>query len=199
MIYVIGSLRNPKIPEIANAIRKLGIEAFDSWYAPGPEADDFWQKYEQGRGHTYIEALNDYAARHVFEFDRLHLDRATSGVLVLPAGKSCHLELGYLIGQGKPGYILLDQEPERWDVMYGFATVVPSVEELLSVISTNKRAPGISKRDGEGFGTLENTLGPSFRWAAPTPVCNSSNERGRTLQPPELDEGGGVRRDGKVP
>jgi hypothetical protein len=32
------------------------------------------------------------------------------------------LELGYTIGRGKPGFILFDQEPERYDVMYAFAT-----------------------------------------------------------------------------
>jgi len=57
------------------------------------------------------------------------------GVLVLPAGKSGHLELGYMIGQGKPGYILLDGEPERFDVMYNFATgVFTNLSDLLKVI-----------------------------------------------------------------
>jgi hypothetical protein len=40
----------------------------------------------------------------------------------MPTGKSGHLELGYSLGKGKRGYILFDQEPERWDVMYQFAT-----------------------------------------------------------------------------
>jgi nucleoside 2-deoxyribosyltransferase len=56
---------------------------------------------------------------------------------MLPAGKSGHLELGYMIGQGKPGYILLDAEHKRWDVMYKFATaVVPTMEELCSILGT---------------------------------------------------------------
>ena len=45
-------------------------------------------------------------------------------MLVLPAGKSGHLELGYVIGRGKPGYILMDGEPERVDIMHSFATKV---------------------------------------------------------------------------
>jgi hypothetical protein len=40
----------------------------------------------------------------------------------MPAGKSGHLELGYMLGQGKRGYVLFDKEPERWDIMYQFAT-----------------------------------------------------------------------------
>lgn len=123
-IYLIGSLRNPEVPKISKALRDDGHEVFDDWFAAGPIADDSWQAYETERGHTYPEALEGYAANHVFQFDRTHLDRCSAGILVLPAGKSGHIELGYLIGQGKPGYILFDKEPERWDVMYRFATGV---------------------------------------------------------------------------
>lgn len=130
MIYLIGSLRNPNVPEVANAIRKAGIEVFDDWYAAGPEADDKWKEYELGRGRTYKEALNGLAARNTFNFDLRNLSRANGAVLVLPAGRSGHLELGYVIGSGKPAWILLDN-PDRWDVMYQFATVCYSQEELI--------------------------------------------------------------------
>lgn len=124
-IYVIGSLRNPKVPEVAKRLRSEGHEVFDDWFAAGPEADDYWQKYEQDKGHNYKEALAGYAANHVYNYDRSHLDRNDLAVLVLPAGKSGHLELGYMIGQNKPGYILFDEQmPDRWDVMYLFASGV---------------------------------------------------------------------------
>jgi nucleoside 2-deoxyribosyltransferase len=51
---------------------------------------------------------------------------------VMPAGKSGHIELGYAVGQGKPGYILLEKEPERWDLMYAFATKIFYHIELLT-------------------------------------------------------------------
>ena len=123
-IYLIGSLRNPEVPVLGNELRAEGYEVFDDWFAAGPEADDYWQQYEQNRGHTYTEALAGLAAGHVFEFDREHLFEANVGILMLPAGKSGHLELGILIGQNKRTYILLDGEPERFDVMYRFATGV---------------------------------------------------------------------------
>lgn len=119
-IYLIGSLRNLMIPEIAVKIRAAGFDVFDDWYAPGPEADDYWKNYEEVRGRNYLDALEGHAAKHIFEFDKKHLDEADCSVLILPCGKSGHLELGYMIGKGKPGYILLDN-PERWDVMYQFA------------------------------------------------------------------------------
>lgn len=131
-IYVTGSLRNPEVPKIADALRDLGWDAFDDWFAAGPEADDYWQKYENARGHNYKEALAGYAAQNVFKFDKTNIDRCEAGLLVLPAGKSAHIELGIMIGQGKPGYILLAGEPERFDVMYNYATeVFTSVAEML--------------------------------------------------------------------
>ena len=123
-IYLIGSLRNPKVPEIALALRGLNYDVVDDWYAAGPEADDIWKTYEQVRGRGYIDALAGLHAGHVFSFDRYHLDRCDRAVLVLPAGRSGHMELGYVIGQGKPGYVLLDSAEGRWDIMYKFATSV---------------------------------------------------------------------------
>lgn len=137
MIYLIGSLRNPVVPQLANDLRKEGYEVFDDWYAAGPEADDYWQKYEKERGRDYVKALNGYAANHVFNYDREHLDDCRIGVLILPAGKSGHLELGYLIGQRKPCFILLDKEPERFDVMYRFAAgVFTTPQELIVALDT---------------------------------------------------------------
>jgi len=138
VIYLIGSLRNPYVPAIAQTIRNAGFEVFDDWYAAGPEADDCWREYEQDRGHSYIEGLRGHAAKNVFQFDKTHLDRADAAVLLLPAGKSGHLELGYVIGRRRPGYILLDNNPDRWDVMYQFADgVFISVDELIAALTTS--------------------------------------------------------------
>lgn len=132
-LYVIGSLRNPEIPKIADEMRTFGFDVFDDWYAAGPKADDHWKEYEQGRGRSYIQALDGRAATQVFRYDKSNLDRCSAAVLVLPAGKSGHLELGYFIGSGKPGFILMPPGDDRWDVMYRFATrVVSSVDELHS-------------------------------------------------------------------
>ncbi len=131
-IYLIGSLRNPRVPEVAAALREAGHDVFDDWYAAGPEADDYWQQYEQQLGRSLPEALIGYACWHTFSFDLYHLERCDAGVLVMPAGKSGHLELGYICGRGKPTYVLFETWPERWDVMYRFCTgVVDSVPALV--------------------------------------------------------------------
>ena len=124
VIYLIGSLRNPDIPCIGNQFREAGFEVFDDWFAAGKIADDEWQAYETSCGRSYGQALRSWAASHVFDFDLKHLERADIGLLILPTGKSGHLELGYMLGRGKRGYVLFDKEPERWDVMYKFANDV---------------------------------------------------------------------------
>lgn len=140
MIYLIGSLRNPRIPTIANQLRAAGHDVFDDWFAAGADADDAWQRYEQGRGHTYTEALSGIAALHVFDHDRKYLNNASLGVLVAPAGKSAHLELGYLIGRRVPAFILMESEPERYDVMLKLATgVCVGVEELIERLDGYER------------------------------------------------------------
>ena len=131
MIYLIGSLRNPEIPTITNKLTEAGFETFSAWFAAGPEADDKWRDYEKAIGRTYLEALEAPAATNVFEFDRRWISRADTVVLVAPAGKSGHLELGWALGQGKRGYYLLDN-PDRWDVMLKFCTkVIVGVDNLI--------------------------------------------------------------------
>jgi hypothetical protein len=62
---------------------------------------------------------------------------------VYPAGKSGHLELGYAIGAGKPGFILLEGEPDRFDVMLNFATGVFDKKEQLFESLSNSLATGV--------------------------------------------------------
>lgn len=130
-IYLIGSLSNPNIPHIANQLRKMGHEVFDDWWSPGAHADEEWRKHEMIRGRTFRQAIYGEHATEVYRFDRNLLERSNAVVMVLPTGKSGHLELGWAIGKGKRGYILFDKEPDRFDIMYRLATgIAMSIEEL---------------------------------------------------------------------
>jgi hypothetical protein len=167
VIYLIGSLRNPRVPVLAEKLRAAGFDVFDDWYAAGPKADDCWQQYEKQRGHSFSEALRGHAAKNVFEFDRRHLVDASAVVLVLPAGKSGHLELGWALGRGTPGYILLDGEPERYDVMYQFANgVADSVSDLIHMLNRQR-----------GPGALTGATAGDFQKAAQREVSNGLRAR----------------------
>lgn len=143
-VYIIGSLRNEKIPQVGNLLRANGYDAFDDWYGAGHEADDKWRDYEHLRGRSLKTSMYGYAARHTFEFDKTHLSRCDLAVLVMPAGRSGHLELGWFTGgcgtgAAKPGFILLDRVPDRYDVMWNFATdIFTSDEEMLRGLEAYK-------------------------------------------------------------
>lgn len=132
-IYVIGSLRSDRPAKVANQLREEGFRVFDDWHAQGTDADEHWERYEKRRGRNYREALDGKAAENAFQFDYNHLLLAKAAVLVMPAGKSGHLELGWCLGKGKPGFILLDGEPDRFELMVKLATAICyNVEELVA-------------------------------------------------------------------
>jgi nucleoside 2-deoxyribosyltransferase len=138
-IYIIGALKNKRIPEFANTLSKEGFEPFADWFAPGEFADTNLREYARQRGWDYKQTLASKAAQFIFNFDKTHIDEADMGVMLWPAGKSGHLELGYLRGQGKPAYIFFDGEPDRIDVMHNFASnIFFSEAELLEELHKYK-------------------------------------------------------------
>ena len=129
MIYVIGSLSNPLVEEVADRIRETGIEAFDQWRA---SKGDYWADYALRRKLPFKDALKLDFVETAFQFDLKYLKSCSAAVLVMPAGRSGGIELGWILGQGKPGYILYDGEPERPDLMAKLATeVFFNIEDLI--------------------------------------------------------------------
>jgi nucleoside 2-deoxyribosyltransferase len=79
----------------------------------------------------YFGFMNDFEA----------MQWADACVLVMPCGRSAHLEAGYFVGAGKPLYILLsDGEPE---LMYRMAwetggTICVELSELLQAMRAKR-------------------------------------------------------------
>jgi len=131
-IYVGGSLSNPEIIRITKVLTTADHEVFSSWFTPGPEADEHWRDYEKELGYSYREALRRPAAQNIFHFDKRWIDWSDVFVMVMPCGKSAHLELGYAVGTGKETIVYMPEEPERYDVMLAFAdAIVYGDEELV--------------------------------------------------------------------
>lgn len=132
-VFINGALKNERIPIIGETLRNRGYDVLDEWISPGRQADENWQTYEKVRGRTYAEALRGRHATHVFLYDRAHIDMADIALLVMPAGKSAMLELGYAKGRGKLAYIFLDgQEPDRYDIMPNLADkILVNEDDLL--------------------------------------------------------------------
>lgn len=170
-LYLIGSLRNERIPKLAKTLRKQhpDTEVFDDWYSAGPEADDYWKEYEQAKGNDYQKALRGYAAKHVFEFDRHHLDTSSHVLLVLPAGKSGHMEVMYAAyATNANAAILLDPTDIRWDVMYQFIPTILNSDKEIEGWLTNT-TPMASKQENPEASSTAGSLSYSGEYLGTSP------------------------------
>jgi len=134
-IYVASSWKNPLQPEIVAALRAAGHHVYD-FRNPRPGDHGFhWSEidpyYRSWTPADYRRALAHPLAQASFESDSAAIDWADLCVLVLPCGRSAHLEAGYCVGAGKPLFILMLENQER-ELMYKFATAIClDVDDLL--------------------------------------------------------------------
>jgi hypothetical protein len=111
-----------------NALTNAGHDVYD-FHNPRPGEHGFHRSElaEAWKGWPLAEfrdALDHPIARHAFAQDMNALWSADACVLVLPGGRSSHLEAGLPAGKpaGKPVFLLLaDGEPE---LMYRMATAI---------------------------------------------------------------------------
>lgn len=61
---------------------------------------------------------SNHLAKAGFDQDKKALDWCDTCVLVLPCGRSAHLELGYAVGQKKETFILLHPDKFEPELMY---------------------------------------------------------------------------------
>lgn len=147
-LYVASSWRNAHQPQIVEDLRTLGHDVYDFRHPPGgdhlgfswAEVDPDWQRWTP---EAYREALEHPVAVAGFESDFAAMQWADAGVLVLPSGRSAHLEAGWFAGAGKPLWIVLD--PAEFghgdtvactELMYRMASgVFTGIDELYEAIA----------------------------------------------------------------
>lgn len=141
-VYVASSWRNPMQAGVCAALRSAKIGHYDFKH-PVPGSDGFhWSSVmpsyngELCQQDEYLKAIEHPLAHDGFMLDFEAMDRADCCVLVLPCGRSAHLELGWMVGQGKKTAILLDGDLNNGvvtpELMYKMVDyVAPSLFELL--------------------------------------------------------------------
>lgn len=133
-IYVASSWRNAHQQAIVRVLREAGHEVYDfrnppagtgfQWSAVDPE----WEGWTPAR---YRELLEHPVSVAGFNSDYNAMKWADTCVLVLPCGRSAHIEAGYFNGASKELFILQLEAMEP-ELMYRMATgIVLSVDELL--------------------------------------------------------------------
>jgi hypothetical protein len=148
-IYVATSWRNEFQPMVVKALREAGHEVYDfrnpekgdvgfAWSDVDPnlpfgttgDVDD-WGSAAKLEG--YRDALAHPIAKAGFEKDMKAMIWAEVCVLVMPCGKSAHLEGGWFAGKGKPLIIFLTG-PSEPELMYNMAMVTISLEETVHAV-----------------------------------------------------------------
>lgn len=141
-VYVASSWRNPIQIAVCAALRAAKIDYYD-FRNPGDDLAGFsWKEVmpsfdidaQECTADDYLDGLAHPRAEQGFAADFAAMKDCDTCVLVLPCGKSAHLELGWFIGQGKRTAILLDgsKDTVQPELMYKLADyVAPSLFDLL--------------------------------------------------------------------
>jgi nucleoside 2-deoxyribosyltransferase len=129
-IYLASSWRNPNQPRAVEILRAAGHSVYDFRHPkpdnPGFSWGDIAADWLNWSPHEYIIGLNHNRAKTGFELDKEALDWCDTCVLLLPCGRSAHLEAGYAIGKGKQTFIVLDEDKFEPELMYMLALCIVS-------------------------------------------------------------------------
>lgn len=145
-VYVASSWRNSFQDVIVKALEALGHEVYDfknphegqkgfNWR----EVDPNWESWTVAQ---YQKGLQHTIAQSGFKSDLNAMEWAESCVLVMPCGRSAHLEAGWFAGKGKQLMVYVPPEtrfePELMYLLADDKPIVTSVHEMHMRLIHNK-------------------------------------------------------------
>lgn len=129
-IYLASSWRNPYYENVLRLLRDLGHEVYD-FRVPrsgGPVSDETpekgfaWTETDSTWGTITPDILDRYkamlahpVAKRGFESDYAAMRWADTCVLLLPCGRSAHLEAGWMVGSGRLLLVFMPPAVEQTD------------------------------------------------------------------------------------
>lgn len=143
-VYLVGSLKDPEFPHVAEALREAGHDVFDDWRGGGHDGDARWRGYELNeRGRGYVQAVYSPFAVNGRTFDRENIEASNVVVAVCKPGKlpgrSSIAELGHASKLRIRTVVLLNGEPEEWDLMLPLVVdhFLTSTDQLLELLNAS--------------------------------------------------------------
>ena len=138
LIYVASSWRNKYQPSIIQTLREKGHNVYDF---RNPAAGDYgflWSDIDPNwKGWTldaFIKGLNNDRAINGFHKDYYAIKWADICILVLPCGRSAHLEAGWFVGVKKTLIIYIPEKIEP-ELMYKMGNYIcGTMERLLEIL-----------------------------------------------------------------
>lgn len=127
VVYVASSWKTQLHDPVVHNLKIAGLNVYDYRDPPDDvsfsfrEVDPQWERWSPK---TFARKLREDArVRHAFERDRHAIEVCDILVMVMPCGRSAHLELGYASGLGKRTIILAPQATQP-ELMYGLASEI---------------------------------------------------------------------------
>ena len=130
-IYLASSWRNCIYPKVLAILREERHEVYDfrdegfSWESVDPNWKE-WSLDQFRKGICHPKATEGYNR------DRIAMDWADTCVMVMPCGRSAHLEAGWFVGKRKPTAIYFDSNAK-----YDDADLMYRMVDRISVGRTN--------------------------------------------------------------
>jgi hypothetical protein len=146
-IYIASSWKNQReVLVLADFLESEGFEVDAFCRATDQRYAFHWSELvdseEALKNYDAIDMLADKRTQRAFKEDKKWLDWADCVVLLLPCGRSSHLEAGYAKGQGKLFYIFGPMPKGQFDVMYGLADGLYRLDELPELANELKAKGG---------------------------------------------------------
>lgn len=134
-IYVASSWRNKQQQYLVNLLRELGHEVYDFKHPAPGESGFGWSRMDENwlswTTEIYLKHLYYPLANRGFMLDWEAMEWADTCVLLLPSGRSAHIEAGYFIGSKKELHIVLSNEDFEPELMYKMTDFIyPSIEDF---------------------------------------------------------------------
>ncbi len=136
-IYLASSWRNQEQPGVLRLLRDHGHDVYD-FRNPRGKTGFAWQQldpnWQTWTAREYRDALKLDRAQEGFRSDFSAMEWADTCVLLLPSGRSAHLEAGFMKGAGKRVFVLTrdGEEPELMALMLDCICI--NTKELLEVL-----------------------------------------------------------------
>jgi len=150
-IYLASSWRNKLHTEVLGALREAGHDVFDfkskeplEWGGLSPPTDH----------RSLIDVMLTVEVQDFFLSDLDAMRSADTGVLLLPAGRDAHQEIGWLAGSGRQTFVMTAGERYEHGFMYLLHNgIVSTTYDLVAMLRTYPRGMQIAS-NGEAMWKL---------------------------------------------
>jgi hypothetical protein len=143
-IYIASSWKNQSIVlRLAETLEREGFEVDAFCRSTDKRYSFHWSELVDGEKdllrYDALSFLEDSRVQRAFREDKRWLDWSNCVIMVMPCGRSSHLEGGYAKGQGKRLFLWGEFAKGEFDVMYGLADGLYPTERLPELIVALKQ------------------------------------------------------------